>query len=766
MPLGHAETQQQVQIEQPQQHSPLSSQSTSKASSIRATEEEGDSYIKETDDSRINKKMGVGACALHPCLTRRATAAGILSETVAKELAAEQSAMWGLQKTARKQDAQKPQDNGAPNNGAAAAAAAKGDIDNAESELADLLTSHCRTKDSKASPPGFSDTVYGKNVEKRDKHADLSTVAAIADAAAAVAATSSHKNAPAAVVPANSFSTGDIMQQAERSRLHSTSSASSTASTASFRHGSKNAGGALSETAPGHTTPLASSSARLSHKRKELEIATRKHTEATANAVRSLERGLNGGGKRGGAGGTETPTVDLVQTAVSVREVSKLIGRTVVQLNNVKRIIIVTKPNDVSLVSLTRDLAIWLIESRAQETKQPMVVYIEENIARHRKFNLTRVHQRHPASVTNLQYWTPELCAKSPEIFDFAVTLGGDGTVLYTSWLFQTTVPPIIPFHLGSLGFLTVFDHRHARRVLDSAINSGVRINLRMRFTCTVYRLAETVDPEHANVLNDAADCNRVIDHELATYGLQSYGDNSCGDNPPEGEESADVRDSAKLAAINALSRKSSNSYSASVKGSQQNLYAQNQGQAQAQAQSQTLPHSQSSARAAASSRANPGNSNARSHNAHTHTRRRSSLNSTSASDCAQSSADDEECNYKPNRSVSGLKRAPSMGAGSQRQLRSVSGGKHGSAHHSGRGTGSSSTNQAIASGSIGGSSNVGGTGSLSVARTASKSKLSAATGAGSGQRIPEEDDGRAHAARAGIKPIANTSTGLSTATA
>lgn len=73
-----------------------------------------------------------------------------------------------------------------------------------------------------------------------------------------------------------------------------------------------------------------------------------------------------------------------------------------------------------------------------------------------------------------LRYWTNEMCTKSPHLFDFVVTvrlfslprskvlliptltqLGGDGTVLYASWLFQHVVPPVIPFALGSLGFLT-----------------------------------------------------------------------------------------------------------------------------------------------------------------------------------------------------------------------------------------------------------------------------------------------------------------------
>lgn len=102
------------------------------------------------------------------------------------------------------------------------------------------------------------------------------------------------------------------------------------------------------------------------------------------------------------------------------------------------------------------------------------------------------------------------MCSKSPHLFDFVVTvrsvrcllqgvltdrtrsqLGGDGTVLYASWLFQHVVPPIIPFALGSLGFLTNFDFSTYAYTLNSAIDKGIRVNLRMRFTCTVYRAIE-----------------------------------------------------------------------------------------------------------------------------------------------------------------------------------------------------------------------------------------------------------------------------------
>lgn len=50
---------------------------------------------------------------------------------------------------------------------------------------------------------------------------------------------------------------------------------------------------------------------------------------------------------------------------------------------------------------------------------------------------------------------------------DFLVVLGGDGTMCYTSYLFQEYCPPIISFAMGSLGFLTPIDISVAEDQLD-----------------------------------------------------------------------------------------------------------------------------------------------------------------------------------------------------------------------------------------------------------------------------------------------------------
>jgi ATP-NAD kinase N-terminal domain len=69
--------------------------------------------------------------------------------------------------------------------------------------------------------------------------------------------------------------------------------------------------------------------------------------------------------------------------------------------------------------------------------------------------------------------------------------LGGDGTVLYTSWLFQRVVPPVASFSLGSLGFLTPFDFTNFHHTLAESFDRGVTARLRMRFECTIMRMVE-----------------------------------------------------------------------------------------------------------------------------------------------------------------------------------------------------------------------------------------------------------------------------------
>ncbi|CAD6884068.1 unnamed protein product [Tilletia controversa] len=159
-----------------------------------------------------------------------------------------------------------------------------------------------------------------------------------------------------------------------------------------------------------------------------------------------------------------------------------------------------------------------------------------------------------------LRYWTSEMCSRFPQLFDLVVTLGGDGTVLFASWLFQRIVPPILPFSLGSLGFLTNFDFTHYQKVLQTALDKGIRVNLRMRFTATVYRAELPTTPSQSRCRRRAIRSGKtgeIMLREIREVGWDAIeGQDSPGseldgfeieENPDEDEIAAKVKGRHRL---------------------------------------------------------------------------------------------------------------------------------------------------------------------------------------------------------------------------
>ena len=227
----------------------------------------------------------------------------------------------------------------------------------------------------------------------------------------------------------------------------------------------------------------------------------------------------------------------LMQTATSVREISKQLQRRPIK-RAVRTVMIVTKARDNSLVQLTRDLAEWLMATPRYNSDFGVSVYVDAKLRNSKRFSATTLLAMNPRFKQMLHYWDADLCWTSPEKFDLVLTLGGDGTVLYTSCIFQRVVPPILAFSLGSLGFLTNFEYATYKESLNRILGeSGMRVNLRMRFTCTVYRAdpnqsrsgrtdpvktTNMIEGEQFEVLNEL-----VIDRGPSPYvsNLELYGD-------------------------------------------------------------------------------------------------------------------------------------------------------------------------------------------------------------------------------------------------
>jgi NAD+ kinase len=100
--------------------------------------------------------------------------------------------------------------------------------------------------------------------------------------------------------------------------------------------------------------------------------------------------------------------------------------------------------------------------------------------------------------------WPSSPCGCPPAVpcsvglqVDLVITLGGDGTVLWTCGLFAAgAVPPLVPFAMGSLGFMTPFEIGRMEAVLGrvTGMDRGVPLMLRHRLRCRIIRGGGGVD--------------------------------------------------------------------------------------------------------------------------------------------------------------------------------------------------------------------------------------------------------------------------------
>ncbi|CAG01748.1 unnamed protein product, partial [Tetraodon nigroviridis] len=112
-----------------------------------------------------------------------------------------------------------------------------------------------------------------------------------------------------------------------------------------------------------------------------------------------------------------------------------------------KSVLVIKKIQDASLLEPFKELCIFLAKVKN------MIVYVEKKVL------------EDPAISSNENFGaiTKGFCTFREDLdnisnlVDFIICLGGDGTLLYASSLFQESVPPVMAFHLGSLGFLTPF---------------------------------------------------------------------------------------------------------------------------------------------------------------------------------------------------------------------------------------------------------------------------------------------------------------------
>ncbi|CAF0755557.1 unnamed protein product [Didymodactylos carnosus] len=119
--------------------------------------------------------------------------------------------------------------------------------------------------------------------------------------------------------------------------------------------------------------------------------------------------------------------------------------------------------------------------------RRRLYVYIEDNEHTHLPFTTDEILKKYGENCIAFDE------ENDLDKIDLIVCLGGDGTLLHVSSLFQDSCPPILSFSMGSLGFLTPFDYKNHQKVLDEVLAGNVAVLLRTRLKCSIIKYR---DPE------------------------------------------------------------------------------------------------------------------------------------------------------------------------------------------------------------------------------------------------------------------------------
>ncbi|CAF1347195.1 unnamed protein product [Rotaria sordida] len=89
---------------------------------------------------------------------------------------------------------------------------------------------------------------------------------------------------------------------------------------------------------------------------------------------------------------------------------------------------------------------------------------------------------------------------------DLIICMGGDGTLLHVSSIFQKSCPPVLSFSMGSLGFLTPFDFKYHEKILNEVIAGNVAVLLRTRLKCSIVKGLKRQSSSSASLLSTSSD--------------------------------------------------------------------------------------------------------------------------------------------------------------------------------------------------------------------------------------------------------------------
>ncbi|TKY88865.1 hypothetical protein EX895_002106 [Sporisorium graminicola] len=146
----------------------------------------------------------------------------------------------------------------------------------------------------------------------------------------------------------------------------------------------------------------------------------------------------------------------------------------------------ISPPSNVLIVKKARDhratKAMSRIISHMRSTYPSLNIILERTVIDSNDGNLASTHP----DLVSADLADKTLLAQKT---DFVITLGGDGSILHVSSLFdRDAVPPVLSFSMGTLGFLLPYDISGYQEAIKDMVNGDISLLLRMRLRQTSHR--------------------------------------------------------------------------------------------------------------------------------------------------------------------------------------------------------------------------------------------------------------------------------------
>ncbi|XP_067627510.1 NAD kinase isoform X2 [Eurosta solidaginis] len=166
-------------------------------------------------------------------------------------------------------------------------------------------------------------------------------------------------------------------------------------------------------------------------------------------------------------------------------------------------VLVIKKVRDSTVLAPFVQLVEWLVQEKH------MVVWVESAVLDDPLLLEDKKFQNIKEKLVTFKDGRDDLTDR----IDFIVCLGGDGTLLYASLLFQQSVPPVMAFHLGSLGFLTPFQFDNFQEQVTNVLEGHAALTLRSRLRCVIYRKSDRRKESESMLNNQIKNpCNHQMD--------------------------------------------------------------------------------------------------------------------------------------------------------------------------------------------------------------------------------------------------------------